>query len=185
MSKKIEAATAEEQNVAIKTTVSPTGGMSSLAGYVSWAFKDGRALKISLSDLTPELREMAALHGLKQKIGDAAAISRDPASGRSATLSTKYDAAREVLERLTISQTWNKGREGGGATGGLLLRALCQFYSDKEPEEVRAWLETMDDAKKQALRVNPKISELIMKLKAEKPETRAIDSDALLAGFGS
>lgn len=148
------------------------------------AFANGQTLEITAGQLSADIRAYGLIHGLKQKLVDAAAISRDPETGRAATIETKYAAVKEVYDRL-LSGEWNKRREGGaGASGGLLFRALCRMYSTKTPEDIKAFLESKSDADKAQLRKNPKVAAVIEEIRAEsvKPGDAA-GSDDLLAGL--
>lgn len=160
----------------IETTISGT--------ILGMAFDNGQTLSLSVGQLTEEIRNAALMHGLKQKLVDAAAISRNPDTGRSATTEDKYNAVREVYDRL-LSGQWNKQREGGsgGASGGLLFRALSRLYSAKTPEQIREFLEGKTDAEKATLRKLPAIAAIIEQLKAESAKTDGIDGAALLAGL--
>lgn len=140
------------------------------------AFSNGDAMTVRMSDLTPAIATQCLMHGLKQKLVDAAAISRNPDTGRSATVGDKYNAVREVLDRL-LSGQWNKVREGAGAvSGGLLFRALCIAYPAKAPEVLREYLGKRTAEEKTALRA--KFSDIIATLKA--PSADGIDTDSLL-----
>ena len=145
---------------------------------------NGRELAVSVDQLADDIRVQAMMHGLKQKIGDAAAISRNPETGRSATTDDKFDAMAEVLGRL-LSGQWNKTREGGegGGAGGLLFKALCKVKSDKTPAEVRAYLEARTKEEQAALRKVPAIAAAIEEIKAASAKDGGIDGEALLAGF--
>lgn len=145
---------------------------------VTLAFSNGQTLSIDATTLNGDIQAMATLHGLKQKLVDAAAISRNPDTGRSATIDDKYNAVKEVYDRLIAGQ-WNKNREGGSVRGGLLFRALCILYADKTPEAVRAFLEKKTPKEKAALRELPKIAAIIATLKDD-TDTDGIDGDALL-----
>lgn len=146
-------------------------------GTLTLTFRDGRMLQLDGADLNGELQRMAMMHGLKQKLVDAAAISRNPDTGRSATIEDKYNAVREVYDRLLAGQ-WNKGRDGGGSTkGGLLFRALCILYADKSPEAIKAYLDGKSKAEQAALRATKKIADVIDTLRAEGSND---DGDALL-----
>jgi len=160
----------------IETTISGT--------VLGMAFDNGQTLSISASQLTEEIRNAALMHGLKQKLVDAAAISRNPDTGRSATTEDKYNAVREVYDRL-LSGQWNKQREGGagGSSGGLLFRALTRLYPTKTPEQIREFLEGKSDSEKATLRKLPAIASIIEQLKAESAKTDGIDGAALLAGL--
>lgn len=145
---------------------------------------NGRELAVSIEQLDDAIRTQAMMHGLKQKIGDAAAISRNTETGRSATTDDKFDAMAEVLGRLLAGQ-WNKTREGGegGGAGGLLFRALCKIKADKTPAEVRAYLEARTKEEQAALRKVPAIAAAIEAIKAAQAKDGGIDGEALLAGF--
>lgn len=169
------------QRSVIEATVTPAGGGDMTNGGLCLSFLNGEKLQLQLSDLAPDIIEMACLHGLKQKLVDAAAISRDPATGRAATVETKFAAVKEVFDRL-LSGQWNKAREGGAGAGGLLFKALMRMYDGRKTEEdVRAWLDGKTDAEKTALRKNPRVAEIIEQIRAETGKTTGTDTDALLA----
>lgn len=151
-------------------------------------FRHGETLKLHPESLAPEIQRAAMLHGLKQKLVDAAAISRDPTTGRAATIATKYDAVREVFDRIAgDAPSWNKPREGsGGGAGGLLFRALCRMYAGRQtPEAVRSYLDGLTDKQKQALRVDSRVAKIIEEIRAESDRPTGVNTDALLAGLGS
>ncbi len=161
-------------------------------GVFSVAFADGRSHSFPLSSLAPEIALRATIHGLNAKFVDAAAIARDPNTGRTATLDTKHDAVMEVVLRVTDPEApaWNKTREGGAGGGGsLLVAALVRMYKGrKTDEQIRAYLATLTDAQKQALRNDPAIAPIIRQIKDEREAARGqkasgIDSRALLAGL--
>jgi hypothetical protein len=147
---------------------------------VTLAFSNGQTLSIDATALNGDIQAMATLHGLKQKLVDAAAISRNPDTGRSATIDDKYNAVKEVYDRLLAGQ-WNKNREGGSVRGGLLFRALCILYADKTPEAVRAFLEKKTPKEKTALRELPKVAAIIATIRADETDSaNGIDGEALL-----
>lgn len=144
-----------------------------------------QTIQVYAHELSEEIRHMCMMHGLKQKLIDAAAISRNPETGRSATVGDKYEAVREVAERLLAGE-WNKRREAGeGGTGGLLLRALTRMYAGRmDAEQVKAWLAEKDDKTKAALRKNPQVAAMIETIRAESKDTSGVDTDSLLAELG-
>lgn len=155
---------------AIETTITTAG--------LVLTFSDGRTLDLDPTKLSADITAAAIMHGLKQKLVDAAAISRDPSTGRAATIETKYNAVREVYDRLLAGQ-WNKNREAGsGGAGGLLFRALVSLYPTKTPEQLREYLDGKTPAEQAALRKNPKIADAIATLRATSDGS---DSDGLLA----
>ena len=144
------------------------------------SFANGEKLSITASQLQQSIMEYAIFHGLKQKLVDAAAISRNPETGRAASVEDKYQAVKTVYDRL-LSGQWNAVREGGGATGGLLLQALCRMYAGrKTSDELKAFLADKSDAEKTALRKNPRVAQIIEDIRAEQGKAANIDTDELL-----
>ena len=144
------------------------------------SFANGETLTLRADWLTTDIQQQAMMHGLKQKLVDAAALSRNPETGRAATVEDKYQTVKTVYDRLLAGQ-WNATREGGGATGGLLLQALCRMYSGrKTPEELKAFLADKSDAEKTALRKNPRVAQIIEDIRAEQGKAAGIDTDELL-----
>ena len=156
-------------------------------GSLLLEFRHGETLRLHPESLNPEIQRAAMLHGLKQKLADAAAISRDTATGRAATIVTKFDAVKEIFDRLTGANgswpSWNKPRAGGaGGQGGLLARAIAR-YKGVEVSAAKAYLDRLTDAQKQALRVDPRIATIINELRLESAKPAGIDTDALLGGL--
>lgn len=147
-------------------------------------FSNGQELRIAADMISVAIAQQAMMHGLKQKLVDAAAISRDPETGRAATIETKYAAIREVYDRL-LSGEWNKRREGGaGASGGLLFRALVRMYDGKKtPDDIREFLDGKTDAEKAQLRKNPRVAAMIEEIRAESAKDDNADTEDLLAGL--
>ena len=146
------------------------------------AFSHGEKLILRATDLSPAIVAQAIVHGLKQKLVDAAAISRNTETGRSASVQDKCDAVKEVYDRLLAGE-WNKRREGGaGGSGGLLFRALCRMYDGKKtPDDIRVFLEGKTDAEKAALRKNSKVAAIIEEIRAESAKDGDVNADELLA----
>ena len=143
-------------------------------------FANGEMLSIAASQLQQSIMEYAIWHGLKQKLVDAAAISRNQETGRPATVEDKYQAVKAVYDRLLAGQ-WNATREGGGNAGGLLFQALCRMYAGrKTPDQLREFLADKSDAEKTALRKNPRVAQIIEEIRAEQGKAANIDTDELL-----
>ena len=156
-------------------------------GSLILEFRHGETLQVHPETLAPEIQRAALLHGLKQKLVDAAAISRDTTTGRAATIVTKFDAVKEIFDRITgaggEAPSWNKPRAGGaGGQGGLLARAIAR-YKNVEVSAAKAYLDRLTDAQKQALRVDPRIATIINEIRMESAKPAGIDTDALLGGL--
>lgn len=141
------------------------------------------ALVVDMTTLAADIVTQLTAHGFKQKVADAAAIERDPETGRPATPASKIARMRAVFERLVAGE-WRATGEGG-VGGGLLFRALCELYDGtKTPEAIREYLAAKSDKQKAALRLNPKVAPIIERLRAEAGSGSEIDSDALLDELG-
>lgn len=150
---------------------------------LTFTFGDGRA-PVTLTALPDWANPWALWHGVKQKCVDAAAISRNPETGASATIADKAAAVMAMIARLTDPEgDWNKAREGGGSDG-LLLAALCRLQPGKTKAEHAAWLETKSPAEQAALRRNAKVAPIIEAIRAERAKADTVDSDALLEELG-
>ena len=149
------------------------------------AFANGEVLEITQGQLSADIRAYGLIHGLKQKLVDAAAISRNTDTGRAASIDDKYAAVKEVYDRLLAGE-WNKRREGAGTgAGGLLFRALCRMYAGKKSaDDIKAFLEAKTDAEKAALRKNARVATIIEEIRAESARPGDVDSDDILAGLG-
>lgn len=167
--------TETKRQSAIQATITDTGALC-------LTFSNGKSLMLHPTQLNAEIQSVAKLHGLKQKLVDAAAISRNPDTGKSATVDDKYEAVREVYDRL-LSGAWNAPREGGGGSGSLLLAALVR-QTGKDEAVLREWLAQKSDAEKKALSLNPKVAEHINAIRAERAKADGVDSDALLGELG-
>jgi hypothetical protein len=154
--------TIENSNVATETKNIPTIETTIEGSFLNLTFKDGRKISLDAATLTDELKNQAMMHGLKQKLVDAAAISRNTETGKSASIDDKYDAVNEVVNRLTVEKSWNKTREGGGGNeGGLLVRALYELYPNLTREQLVSFLESKTPSEKVALRNSSKIAAII------------------------
>ena len=133
-------------------------------------FAHGKRIEVRPSQLVASVQEQAMFHGLKQKLVDAAAISRNPETGRSASIEDKYQAVWTVYDRITRLGEWNAVRgEGGAPAGGLLFAALVRMYAGKKSEEaIREFLSAKSDKEKAALRKNPRVAAIIEEIKAER-----------------
>ena len=148
-------------------------------GTIILQFANGETLTMRGDGLNTDIQRYAMMHGLKQKLVDAAAISRNPENGRAASIDDKFQAVKAVYDRLLAGQ-WNATREGGGQSGGLLFKALCRMYSTKSPEQIMSYLSGKTDAEKTALRKNPKVAAIIEEIRAETGKVANIDTDELL-----
>lgn len=135
------------------------------------SFSNGQQLVVKQDYFNIEIQTMAMLHGFKQKIVDAAAMS----SG--ATIDEKWEACSEVYDRLTGGE-WNKRRESGEPRGGLLFNALVRAYPARKPEEIREFLSKKSRTEQNAMLNNSRLRPHVDAIRAEMAKN--IESDDLL-----
>jgi frataxin-like iron-binding protein CyaY len=145
-------------------------------------FSHGKELVLDASTLSEDIQQAAMMSGLRNKLVDGAAISRNTETGASATIQDKFEAVQDISDRLTsVNGTWNAVRAAGEGTSGsgLLLRALMKM-TGKTKTEIDAFLGKKSTAEKNALRKNPKVAAIIATMQEAKID-KSIDTDALLA----
>jgi hypothetical protein len=96
-------------------------------GWIELEFANGKTLQFSTDRLPIGMLFCAAMHGLKQKLVDAAAISWNPETGRAATVEDKYQAVKAVYDRL-LAGAWDESDEA---------------EQDKLDQEIAAGLESL------------------------------------------
>ena len=170
------ATVSEKTPAAISATVNGT--------VITIQASNGRYFTIDAEQLSPENRLAAIMQGLRKKLVDPAAMSRNPDTGASATIDDKFEACEEVGLRIKNGGDWNKvrGDGTGPVKGGMLLRALIAIFGKTE-EETRALLDECSDDEVKALRDSPKVQAKIAEFKRANSK---IDVDALMAAkFGA
>jgi hypothetical protein len=158
---------------------------ASIEGTVlTLTFANNEVLCIDSYNLSKQITDAAILHGLKQKLVDAAAIARNPDTGASATIEDKYNAVKEIFDRITSPDgTWNKLRGDGAPrqSGGILLRALMAI-SGMSFEDAQAELDNCTDDEIKALRAMPKVKAKMEELRPAKKST--VDVEHVASKFG-
>lgn len=147
---------------------------------------NGQDIVIDPLEFSTEIRQSAMLHGFKQKIVDAAALSVNPDTGKSATPTDKLLAMRDVVAQLTQGD-WNRRATGDGTGNqGLLVAALIRVTGN-DAETVEKTVAGWDAATQAAMRASPAVAPMIATIKAEraakKPGVAQVDAGALLQGL--
>lgn len=135
---------------------------------------DGTDIAIRFDGLSDDIRHALMVHGLKQKIVDAAAIPRNTETGRAAPDADKITAMRNVAERLQSGE-WNAKTGEGGGTRSLLARALDILYPAKAGAGIDAFVATLDKKAQAALRMSPKVAPIISGLRPVAKTTTTAD----------
>lgn len=144
----------------------------------------GQTLTVNPMTLDMVIQREALLHGIKQKVNDAA-------SG-APSLADKWAEMQEVVARITgDNPSWNAVPVGGtaGPRLGALLEAVCEFKriapTDTEGvAKIRTWLSEKSNEQRAALRLDAKIKPLLDAIEARRTKPTTVDSDAMLAELG-
>lgn len=157
-------------------------GVQEHPAYMRLMFADGETRNITDHEIN-RLGVTFMWHGAKQKFIDAGAISRNPETGRSATVADKKAAILEVIDRCTVHGQWSKTREGGGS-GTLLLEALVRMYEGKKDRAALVeYLDGLTAERKRQLERNPRVAPIIEAIRTERrlASGKADDGEDLLA----
>lgn len=142
-------------------------------------------LHLELSRVSAENKEYATLHGFIQRITDAAALSRDGATGKSASPQEKFDAMKVLVEHYNSGATgWNLsgGERGPSEEVKLLVEALSEVYPTKGKDELTAWVRKRSKAEVIALSEQENLKTIITRLRGER--AKGVDAAALLGELG-
>lgn len=119
-------------------------------------------LTLHIDKMSTENWGHAAAHGMIQRISDAAAISRNPETGKPATAQEKYDAmARLVNHYESGSAEWRIAGAGGVARSSVLLDAMVQLYPAKTREELKTWLASKSKSERAKLAQSSRVRPII------------------------
>ncbi len=175
--------TKKRANSVISTRVDENGVVFSVTGVGE--------LSLPFGELSDAVKHRAMIHGLIQRVSDAAALSRNTETGQSATPQDKYNAMRDIVEHYRTGTTeWSVKRASGtGETreNGITLRALAAVQG-ADVATMRERVERL--AEKQGvttrailakIATQPAVAAKIAELRAQ---TVAVDADAMLAELG-
>lgn len=155
-----------------------------MKGVLTWNFSNGEELKLDFGPVWEQFTKLhpigakAMMHGLKQKVSDAGAMSADSATGK-VDPAARISKMRRVAEALAAGQ-WELERTGGGATGGMLAKAIAEAFG-KDLDVAREFLKGKSEDEKTALRNHKPIAAILARMEAE--AASSIDAEAMLAGL--
>ena len=102
--------------------------VSRFGNKLTFAFAGVGQFVFDPDKVSAENRARAMIHGFEQRIRDAAALSVDRDTGRSATAQEKHDAARRIADHLMSGSTdWNlRAAASPGVDAGLTIQAMMR-----------------------------------------------------------
>lgn len=147
-------------------------------GVLSFSVATVGTLNLEISALHQEIRERAMVHGLTQRISDAAAIGFLKDENRYATAQEKFDAMSELVAHyMTGTSEWSRTRSapGVGADSALLVKCLSRLYPDRTAEQLKAWVAKRSKAERTALLLSEKVKAIADEIRAQSASTANAD----------
>lgn len=165
------------------------------AGVLSIAVAGVDTINLPLKALSSELIERATIHGLTQKISDAAAIAKSELpSDPTEAARVKFEAMNAVAQRLLEGDWSKRSGDGSGPVAGIIYRAFAEFVANAAKDKkrpapsdagIRAMYGKRTKSEQLALRNVPEIAAIMERMKAERgTPANAIDATDLLAELG-
>lgn len=140
-------------------------------GTFTLAFLDGQTITGTLASLKPEVVQQAALHGLLQKIGDAAASHGDNPE-------EAFEACMAVYERLGMGEWKKPAEKGEGARPSMVFEAIMRAYAKMGKEVALADVQAKfagdeGEERRKAILKDPRVKAEYEALRAEAAVKRA------------
>lgn len=135
------------------------------------------SVQVGLDDLTPDIVRQLTLHGLAQKLGDAAARLRNPLTGQPASWADKHSMVRRVADAL-LAGDWTLRPEKVAADTITPERVQAVARArGADAVKVEAWLTGLTpDARAKAF-AHPSVAVALAAIRAERAAATA-DPDA-------
>lgn len=134
-----------------------------------WA--DGTTEFLDISQLSYEVRREAIANGLRQKLADGAALSRDPETGASATIADKRARVSAIAQNLREGN-WNApsraSSNNGASARALLAEALMRMKPQSPPEVIRNFVAEKSAAEVATMSAVPRVASIISAIRAER-----------------
>lgn len=163
-------------------------------GTLTFNVGEAGSFTVDTASLPAEITARAMLHGLVQKISDAAAIAKSELTGNAKKdAATKLAAMTAVRDRLVAGDWSKRNGDGSGPVAGLIFRAFEQWVTDRataakkpvpDSDKLREVYDAKTRAEQLALRNVPEIAVIIDRMKSERGATVNVDTDGLLGELG-
>lgn len=158
---------------------------------VKFVVKDAGTLELDIQKIHPNNYERAAVHGLVQRVSDAAAMARDTKTGKPATPQEKYEAMKRLVEWYNSgAEGWSpqraEGKEREQSGVGDLRQALEEMYPEKPAERIREYVKGLKKEERAALMGQEKVRRIVERIRDERAKVSAagVDAEELLRGLG-
>jgi hypothetical protein len=136
---------------------------------VTITFENGETLTVKLTDLSEDIVQQLALHGLSQKLGDSYSGETE--------LPVAKGKAQAVADRLRAGD-WRAVGEGGGGGRITDLATALATVTGKTLEEAVGVIENMTKEQKKELRKHPAINTETKRIAFERAQKAAKGEDS-------
>ena len=152
----------------------------------------GGVIELNMADIHPDILTRAAIHGMKQRISDAAAIPCDTETGKPASPVDKFVAIEALVRHYASgSADWSRRAASGersAPNSGKILTAIMNVYKfssvEKAREVVEATAKKRDIEYKAALNVWKSSDKIAAELVRMASADTKVDADDLLNELG-
>jgi hypothetical protein len=145
-------------------------------------------LELDLGRLSDKVQVRAMLHGMIQRISDAAAL------GKGASAADKAQAMQRLIEHYsTGTEEWGVRREGGAGGGGrssIVYAAIAEVHGIGI-EDAKARVASLAERKGvkvadmlRTLAAADKVAEVVRRIEGERNRSKGVDGQALLDELG-
>ena len=152
-------------------------------GVIHFNVRDAGSVALDIGSLSDAVRHRAMVHGMIQRISDAAAIARNPLTGLAASPQDKLAAMSRLVDHyMTGTDEWRMTGAGGGRRTNvdLLLAALTEYKPEKSPDELAAYVAKLEKKQVSQLLASDQLREIVARLRGEED---AGDATEMLAGL--
>jgi hypothetical protein len=154
---------------------------------ITFKVKDAGEVGLDLTKLHEAIVKRAAVHGMIQRISDAAAISRDAETGQSATPKEKLAAMSALIDHYhSGTEEWRRTGTGEGGGKSLTIEAIAEVkgisYEAAEAEVVK-FAEKRNESTKAILaflRKGEKVMRAMEAIRARRQGAPKVDADEAL-----
>jgi hypothetical protein len=129
------------------------------------------SIEVTIPQLSDDIQRQLALHGLAQKLVDAAARLRNPDTGAPAPWDEKHRMVRRVADAL-LAGDWTLRPEKIGADAITADRVQAVADARKlDTETVRAWLNDISAAQRTLVFAHPSVMVALAAIRAARATT--------------
>lgn len=139
-------------------------------------------LMLDMSDLSEAVSRRAAIHGMIQRVSDAAAIGKFDKDGVQTTPQAKLERMSRLVEHYASgTEEWGLAGTGGGQGEGLLLQVLKVLRPGDGDEKLRAFVSKLKPNERTKLLNSDKLRPIADSIRAE--QAKGIDADKMLSAL--